>query len=544
MQSLRLSFVVACASLVGCGDDATSASEGSESSTGGPAESSGTMPADTSSSSEGGTADVTTVVADTSTSVVDESSSSSSSTGEPNNPPIAVDDRYVMSMADTPLGITADLGVLVNDSDPDGDAITVDDFDAMSSAGGTVAIAADGAFTYTPLAGFWGEDGFDYTIIDDGGATASAHVRVVVAPTTVSLGEVTNGVGGFMIEGTAAGDQAGYAVAGGGDINGDGRADAIIGAYTADVVGSSEGRVFVAYGKDDGTSVSAMDLVEGYGGFVIDGIADFDRTGYSVAHAGDVNGDGLADIVIGAPQANAVTDDEGMAFVVFGKTDQDPVPLATLAADGAGFVINGIAVDDLAGSAVGGGADVNGDGLDDVIVGAPQANGNAVGNSGRVFVVHGKADTTAVALGDVATGAGGFVIEGIASEDRAGDAVAGAGDVNGDGLEDIVVGVPLANAGATNTGRTYVIFGRTATTAMQLSSVAGGNGGFAIDGTAALDQAGDAVAGAGDVDGDGLADVILGAPGAENGADLQGRSYVVLGKDDGTLVTCEDLAMG
>ena len=410
--------------------------------------------------------------------------------------------------------------------------------------GGTVAVDADGALTYTPPSGYWGEDGFDYTIADESGMTASAHVRVVVAPTTVSLGEVTDGVGGFVIEGAAAGDQAGYAVAGGGDVDGDGRADVIVGAYTADVVGNGEGRVYVAYGKDDGLSVAASDLVEGYGGFVIDGIADNDRTGFAVAHAGDVNGDGLADIVIGAPQADVVGNDEGMAFVVFGKSDQNPVSLATLAADGAGFAIEGIAVTDLAGSAVGGAVDINGDGLDDVIVGAPQADGNGVGNSGRVFVVLGKADSVTVSLAEVAAGMGGFVIEGSALEDHAGDAVAGAGDVDGDGLEDLIVGVPLANAGATNTGRAFVIFGKTTTTPVQLANVLAGVGGFAIEGTTALDQAGDAVAGAGDVDGDGRTDVILGAPGAENGANLQGRSYVVFGKANGGVVACSDVANG
>ncbi len=542
MQSLRPTLLCLGLVAIACGDDTTSGSGESESSSGsGGPEDSSTAPADTSSSGESSTSASTTMVADTSSS---EGESSSSSTGTPNNPPIAIDDLYVMSMADTPLGITAELGVLANDSDPDGDAITVDDFDAASVAGGTVTVDADGAFTYTPRAGYWGEDGFDYTIADEGGATASAHVRVMVAPTTVSLGEVTDGSGGFMIEGTAPGDQAGYAVAGGGDVNGDGRADTIVGAYTADVAGNGEGRVFVSFGKADGTAVSAVDLVEGYGGFVIDGIADGDRTGFAVANAGDVNGDGLADIVLGAPQANAITDDEGMAFVVFGKTTQEPVPLATLEVDGAGFAITGIAIDDLTGSSVGGGSDVNGDGLDDVIIGVPQADANAFGNSGRAFVVFGKPDALPVDLADVLTGTGGFAIHGTALEDRAGDAVAGVGDVDADGLEDVLVGVPLANAGGGNSGRAFVVFGKTSTTAVQLSSVLAGTGGFAIDGTAGLDQLGDAVAGAGDVDGDGHADVVVGAPGAENGTNLQGRSYVVRGKADGATVAASDIALG
>jgi Bacterial Ig domain/FG-GAP repeat len=545
MQSLRLTALLAGSTLVApaCGDD-TSPSSGSNdgSSSSGVDESSSTAPADGSSTSESSSGEATTMLADTSTGVLDESSSSS--TGAPNNPPIAIDDLYVMAMADAPLAITADAGVLANDSDPDGDAITVDDFDAASSAGGTVVIEDDGALAYTPPSGFWGEDGFDYTIVDDGGATASAHVRVMVAPATVALGEVTEGIGGFMIEGIAAGDQAGYAVAGGGDIDGDGLADVIVGAWSADVDGNGEGRVFVVYGKPDGASVALSDVLDGTGGFVIDGIDDFDRTGFAVASGGDVDGDGLADVIIGAPQADAVADNEGRVFVVFGKGDQDPVALATLEADAAGFVIEGIAADDLAGWSVGGGSDVDGDGRDDVIVGAPQADGNGVGNSGRVFVVLGKPDSMPVDLVAVAAGNGGFAIDGIALEDHAGDAVAGIGDVDGDGLEDLLVGVPQANAGGGNSGRSFVVLGKTDGTTVELADVLLGDGGFAIDGAAGLDQLGDAVSGAGDVDGDGLADVIVGAPGAENDTNLQGRSYVVYGKNDGTAVTADDLAAG
>ncbi|MBC8072195.1 MAG: FG-GAP repeat protein, partial [Deltaproteobacteria bacterium] len=308
--------------------------------------------------------------------------------------------------------------------------------------------------------------------------------------------------------------------------------------------GNGEGRVFVAFGKPDGAAISLLDVVEGSDGFVIDGIDDGDRTGFSVAHGGDVDGDGLADVIIGAPQANAIADDEGRVFVVFGKADTAAVTLATLEADGAGFVIEGIAIDDLAGWSVGGGSDIDGDGLDDVIVGAPQADGNAVGNSGRVFVVHGKADSLPVDLADVVAGNGGFAIDGIALEDHAGDAVAGLGDVDGDGLEDLAIGVPQANIGGGNSGRAFVVLGRTATSPIELADVVLGEGGFAIEGTAGLDQLGDAVAGAGDVDGDGRADLVLGAPGAEDGANLQGRSYVVLGRDAGAPALASDIASG
>jgi len=529
-----------------CGGDdvsATSADSTGESTSTDPSTST-TMLADTSTS-----ADVSSTSEGETTTPADTSSSEgeSSSSGEPNEPPVAVDDLYVMVMNDGGLDLAARVGVLANDSDPEGDPITVTDFDAITLRGGTVDVADDGALVFTPAVGVWGEDGFDYTIDDDNGGSATAHVRLMIAPTTISLGEVTAGNGGFMIEGIDDGtdDDAGWSVAGGGDIDGDGRADVIVGAPSSDIDGANEGRAFVVFGKTDGDTVALADVLLGDGGFAIDGAAAGDEAGTAVAHAGDVNGDGLADVIVGAPGADAIVDDEGRVFVVFGKTDGDVVALATLEADGNGFAIEGIGTGDLAGGSVAGGVDVNGDGLDDVIVGARLADVGGIVNAGRVWVVHGKSDTAPVLLGDLDGGPGGFVIDGIASEDQSGESVAGAGDVDGDGREDIVVGVPLANPNGGNSGRAYVVHGRAETTPVDLTDVLAGTGGFAIAGIAALDQTGDAVGGGGDIDGDGLCDVVVGAYGADvDDVDLTGRSFVVHGKADGATVQLSDVVLG
>src|SRR5205085_10198607 len=95
-----------------------------------------------------------------------------------------------------------------------------------------------------------------------------------------------------------------------------------------------------------------------------------------------------------------------------------------------------------------------------------------------------------------------------------------------------------------NSGQAYVVWGKPDGDPIDLADVIAGVGGFAIDGEQGLDQAGDAVARAGDVDGDGLADLVLGAPGAEGDINLVGRSYVVLGKDDGALVDLVDIVAG
>jgi len=473
--------------------------------------------------------------------------SSASSTGTPNEPPIAVDDAYLVAMDAVPLQVDATMGVLVNDIDPEGGALLVDGSDALSTRGSTVAVVADGAFAFTSPAGMWGADAFGYTAADEDGATDDALVRIMVAPTTIGVGELAGDPVGFPILGVTDLDEAGFSVAGGGDVNGDGFADIVVGARSTDVVANSEGRVWVAFGKPDGDALALADAAESGTGFAIDGVGGLDQAGHAVAIAGDVNGDSLADVLIGAPFADPLGNDEGMAWVVFGKADTDTVALATLAADGAGFAIAGLVGDDNLGFAVAGGGDVDGDGLDDVLVGAPLSDVGALANAGRAWLVHGKTDTAPVDLAEVGTGVGGFVIRGFDVDARAGDAVAVLGDVNGDGLADVAVGAPLGDAGGGNSGQVYVVWGKSDGTAVDLDDIIAGVGGFTIDGEEASDQAGDAIARAGDIDGDGLADLVIGAPGAEadpDAADVAGRSYVVLGKDDGFTVDLVDVVDG
>jgi hypothetical protein len=342
-----------------------------------------------------------------------------------------------------------------------------------------------------------------------------------------------DGSNGFRLSAVAANDRSGFSVASAGDVNGDGFADVIVGA-PGPIIGGA-GASYVVFGKASGFA-SNIDLssLDGTTGFRISGAAAADNSGRSVASAGDVNGDGFADLIVGAPFADPNGNYSGSSYVLFGKATGFTSDINLSSLDGSnGFRLDGTAGDDQSGFSVASAGDVNGDGFDDVMVGAWAADPN--GNfSGASYVVFGKAtgfapDTDLSSL----DGSNGFRLTGTAG-DASGFEIASAGDVNGDGFADVIVGARNADPNGTSSGASYVMFGKATGFAsnIDLSSLDGTNG-FRLSGAAAYDLAGFSVASAGDVNGDGFADVIVGALGADPNGIRSGASYVVFGKAAG-----------
>lgn len=521
--------------LLGCADDGVDvpADESTSEST---ADSSDTamMPSTSGDSTSG---DSITVADDT---LAD--TSTNASTGSNNTAPEANDEVFYTRQDVALMVDAASGGVLGNDSDPDGDPITVGDADAASAQGGVVTVDADGAVAYTPAAGFWGPDTFGYTV-SDGTDTASAVVTIYVAPILIPLADVAEGLGGFALDGEGFQHFSGESLDGAGDVDGDGLDDVVVGARGAAPNGQVSGRTYVVFGKADTDPVLFSDITAGTGGFAADGEAALDASGYSVSGAGDVNGDGLADVIIGASGNDPNGAYSGRSYVVFGKDDTDLVELSDIVSGDGGFALDGEAFSDSAGWSVSGADDVNGDGLSDLIVGARGADPNGDG-SGRSYVVFGKADTDTVELASIAGGRGGFAVDGEAVGDESGSPVSRAGDVNGDGLADLLVGSRAEGTNGARSGRVYVVFGKADPQNVLLADIAAGTGGFALDGEAAYDYAGRWASSAGDVNGDGFDDVIVGAQYASTDVLNSGRSYVVFGKADTDAVQLSAIVAG
>jgi hypothetical protein len=347
------------------------------------------------------------------------------------------------------------------------------------------------------------------------------------------------GAGGFAITGEEN-TLSGFSVSGAGDVNGDGLGDLIIGAPYHDAAGTDAGRSYVVFGKKDTAEINLGDVALGLGGFAITGERDGDVSGWSVSGAGDVNGDGLDDLIIGALMNDTGGFKAGRSYVVFGKKSTNEINLGDLDLGVGGFAIAAGRSGDKAesGRSVSNAGDVNGDGLDDLIIGAPGSDAAGT-DAGRSYVVFGKKDTTEINLGDVALGLGGFAITGERDVERGGDlsgwSVSGAGDVNGDGLDDLIIGAPGSDAAGENAGRSYVVFGKKDTAEINLADVASGFGGFAINAQNGGDRIGRSVSAAGDVNNDGYDDVIVGAPLNDAAATDAGRSYVIFGGPFGHL---------
>ncbi len=345
-----------------------------------------------------------------------------------------------------------------------------------------------------------------------------------------------NGNNGFVMNGVAENDHTGRSVSAAGDMNGDGVNDIIIGSEEINANGSRSGASYVVFGSSSGFNSSLnLSSLNGNNGFIINGVAELDFSSDSIRMAGDINGDDLDDLIIGAHGVDTNGDNSGASYVVFGSDSGFNASLNLSSLNGSnGFVINGIATGDSSGKSVSGAGDINGDGIDDIIIGAEEVNTNG-DYSGASYVVFGSnlEFNASVNLSNL-NGTNGFVINGVAEYDYSGNSVSTAGDVNGDGFDDIIIGANRVNTNGARSGASYVVFGSNSefNSPLELSTL-NGNNGFVINGVSTDDFSGGSVSAAGDVNGDGVDDLIIGASSVDTNGDKSGASYVVFGSNSG-----------
>ncbi len=320
--------------------------------------------------------------------------------------------------------------------------------------------------------------------------------------------------GAAFLIGEREGDHAGEAMQRIDDVDGDGLDDLLVGANEAVREGPTGGRVYLLSAASlakDGSELALEDAL-----LTIGSVTGGAALGSGMSRAGDHDGDGVGDLLLGAPNWEYA----GGAFLVPGSAatatpgdhDITDLALATLHGPGDGY-------DDI-GAAVAGGEDFDGDGHADLLLGGWQSTGDA-GDCGRAWLVPGPV-LADLSLEDVDT-----VVEGEEDGHRLGWALANAGDTDGDGLADWWVAAPYA--GGEDRGEVYLF--------------ANGARGALIpdDATATLygrneeDHLGYSLAGQGDIDNDGYDDVIMGARGYSS---ERGRAYVVLGPHSGRSCVC------
>ncbi len=347
---------------------------------------------------------------------------------------------------------------------------------------------------------------------DDIGPNSGAGY-LILASSLDAHGTFDLSVADYKFVGEAAGDWAGFVVETAGDIDGDGRADLMFGAYGDATNGAISGAVYVVLASSLDT-MGTFSLADA--DYKILGESERDYAGYALSSAGDVDGDGLDDLLVGASGHESGGRFAGAAYVILASSLASDPPTDLSQAD---YKFVGESTENWAGYSVSTAGDVDGDGLADLLVGADGDEGGWQAHASYLILGGSLGSTSTLDLSQA-----DYKFIGESSYDYASQ-VSTAGDVDGDGLDDIIIGAGGRDEGATNAGAAYVILGSSLT---EPGTVDLAVADYVLLGERSGDSAGSTVSDAGDVDGDGLSDIMVGAWQHRSDYDREGAAYVVL----------------
>lgn len=330
----------------------------------------------------------------------------------------------------------------------------------------------------------------------------------------------------------------GQAIATGGDFNGDGVQDLIVGHRLSDVGGANSGQAFVIFGKRGATRRNVGLNSLGADGFSIRGAAADWLLGQGVRFVGDYNGDGYDDIAVGAIWNNQLQFQAGRAYLLLGGPGPVFPDLNVVSLNGSnGFALYTGFAENVLGHSVAGG-DFNGDGLPDLLISSNGSDTGGMAENGLANVVYG--DDSGVPYGDVdvdGLGVGtGYRVLGANPSDFFSHSLDTAADFDGDGIDDLLVASYLNDQGGADAGAAWMILGADGNARQDVdTSVLTSLHGFKIQGAAAGDHFG-ASTSHGDFNGDGYSDLLIGVPAANRGAAASGDAVVIWGRDFQVLV--------